>query len=269
MKRKLWTTLFVMILSLMLVIPAQAEAQLDNVTDAAGILTEAEWQALEQQARDISQQYGVGTYIITLDDYQNYTDGDIYDAADAIYEEYTLGMGEGRDGILLMLSMADRDYLLIAYGEQAKYAFNEAGREYLDDFFLDDFGKDAWNDGFAEYLHWSADYLDQAQKGEPYGEGNAPMSDAARSKAIRNHILIILLVPLAAAFIDRSNLKSKLKSVEQATEADHYMTGTLKLIADHDLFTHMTEERTVIERKSDKSTSSDSDGGGSGTSGKF
>lgn len=274
MKHKFFSIVVVLILLLVPALPVQAadntggEPLLDNVTDEAGLLTESEWQTLEQQARQISEQYGVGVYIITVEDYQDYTDGDIYDAADELYLGNSLGLGEDRDGILLLLSMDARDYNLIAYGEFAQYAFNEDGREHLDDFFLDNFGDDAWYDGFSEYLSWSADYLENAENGDPYSDDHVPISDSGRIKGILIRVAIILLVPLAIAGIYTLVLTSKMKSVDKAVEASTYMTNSLHLTREIDCYTHTTETRRKIEEDDDSSSKSSS-GGGSGTSGKF
>lgn len=247
--------------------PSDQGPQLDNVTDEAGLLTEVEWQELERQARAISEQYGVGVYAVTVKDYLDYTNGDIYDAADEIYHGYTLGLGEDRDGILLILSMARRDYLLIAYGDSAQYAFNDDGMFYLEDFFLDDFGNDDWYNGFAEYLTWSADYLENAKNGTPYSDDHVPMSDSDRTIGILIRVAIILLVPLVIAGTHILILISKMNSVAKAVEASTYLSGDLHLTRDSDRYTHTTETRRKIEKK--ESSSGSSSGGGSGRSGKF
>lgn len=244
--------------------------QLTCIADDAALLTGNQRQELELQARATSARYGVGVRIITVNNYQNYTGGSIYDAADAFYQGCTLGLGEDRDCILLLLSMARRDYLLIAYGDNAKYAFNESGREHLDDFFLDDFGENEWYSGFSEYLTWVDDYLEQAENGTPYSGDHIPMSLGTRIKAVLSRVAIILLVPLAIAGIYVFILTQKMKSVAQAAEAGTYISGDLQLTRQSDFYTHTTETRTKIESSnSSGSRSGRSSGGGSGTHGKF
>jgi len=242
--------------------------ELDNVTDAAALLTESEWQTLEQQARTISEQYGVGVYIITVDDYRDYAGGDVTDAAEKLYFGYKLGLGDNQDGILLLLSMAQRDYDLMVEGEYANYAFNTPGREHLVEFFLDDFGDNRWYDGFSDYLTWSADYLETAKNGEPYSDQNIPMDEADRIITILIWLAIILLVPLAVAGVYTLILVAKMHSVAKAVEASAYMTGDLHLTRRGDYFTHKTETRRKIETES-SSSSSKSSGSTSHTSGKF
>lgn len=61
-------------------------------------------------------------------------------------------------------------------------------------------------------------------------------------------------------------LKEKMKTVRRKVEAQaHIASGGLNLKDSYDRFTHITETRRRIE----KSSSGESDGGGSGRSGKF
>ena len=262
MKRKLWNLSIALMMVLALMLPVQA-AELNYVTDITGILNENELLTLESQAREISETYDFGVYTIVLDDYRLYADGDLYHATEQIFEEYDLG--EDGNGLLLLLSMEDRDYCLLAYGDYAQYAFSDEGQDCMDDYFLDDFGEDAWYDGLTEYLSWSADYLEAAQNGQPYSYDNAPMSEDQRSSSIAIRVGIIFLVPLLIAGIYILILSSKMKSVAHATKAGTYISGDLQLSARDDIFTHTTRTQRKLEEKS----SSHSSGKSTGTTGKF
>lgn len=245
----------------------EEEPQFGYVTDMAGLLSDDEWQELELQAREIAKTHNFGVYIITVDDYREYTDGDMHDACGELYQGYSLGLGEGKDGLLLLLSMDDRDYRVYTYGDFGNYAFNQAGREMLVDFFLDNLGNNDWYGAFADYLTWSADYLVQADAGTPYDEDHVAMDSDAVKQAILIRIGIILLLPLLIAGIVILVLTSKMKSVAKATEATAYMVGNLHLMENVDHYSHTTESRRKIEKDDDKS--SKSSGGGSSTGGKF
>lgn len=47
---------------------AESNAQLNYVTDDAGILTDSQWEDLEQRAQQVSEEYQCGVYMITVDD---------------------------------------------------------------------------------------------------------------------------------------------------------------------------------------------------------
>ena len=118
--------------------PAATEAQLWNITDTVGLLTSDEDLTLEARAEEISAQYGVGIYLLILEDYSEYYD-DPYETAYELYHQNTLGMGEDRDGVILLMSMSDRKYATFFYGPKAEYAFDAYGQELMEEEFLDDF----------------------------------------------------------------------------------------------------------------------------------
>ena len=137
------------------------------VTDEAGLLTDEEWTALETRAEELSTEYACGIYVITVDDFRNYTtDEDVYEAAKSLYQEYRLGYGEEQSGELLLLSMEERDYALIAYG-YGNTAFTDYGKDKLSEKFLDDFGENSWYKGFSDYLEKSGSMLRQACDRDP------------------------------------------------------------------------------------------------------
>lgn len=241
-----------------------ATSQINNITDAADLLTESEWETLERQARTLSEKHAFGVYAIVVDDYEDYTYGDVNNAAEALYHGYDLGVGTERNGILLLLSMYDRDYSLIVNGGFGDYAFNKATREAFTDFFLDDFADDDWYGGISDYLTWCGNYLETAENGEPYSAGNPPMDATGKMSAVLIRVAVILLLPLIIALIVILVLTSKMKSVAAATQAKHYIKGNLILTGQHDRYTHSTETRQKVKSESGNSKSS-----GSSTSGKF
>lgn len=305
MKRKLWKFISLLCMAVLLampfVMPAEAASEeiitsletdsletevqgdwmnespkLDHVTDEAGVLSEEEWQLLENQAIMIEEEHDFGIYIVLVNNYTDYTYGTVQDAAETIYRKYSLGLGAEKDGVMLLLSMDDRDFSLITHGTHGNYTFNDEGRQYLTEYFLDDFAENDWYAGLADYIFWSGLYLSQASNGEPYSASNVPMSAEERATAIAIDVLIIFIVPLIIAGIYVAGLSSKLKNVEQATKAANYVVGDLKLNKKIDRFTHRTETRTKIETSSDSggssgggSRSSGGSSGFSGTSGKF
>lgn len=250
----------------------QDSARLSGFTDGVGLLTNEENDALNEQAQAIEEAYNFGVYILILEDYSLFFDYDNPpDAAMALYKNYSLGVGDGKDGLLLMLSMDERDYALVAYGDTGTYAFNDEGRALMAEFFLDDFAEDNWYAGFEDFLAWCPAYLDAAAAGEPYSYDNDPMASSTTDDddplfTLAIYILAIILIPLIIMLVVIKGMDSKMKSVAAATEASRYVTGSLHLTQRQDMFSHTTEE--VTKKANSNSTSSHS-GGFSGTSGKF
>ena len=235
--------------------------QIGYVTDAAGIMEPAQRQELAQRAEAISRQYDFGVYIITMDDFRDVTDScDVFDGAATLYKEYDLGVGDERRGVLLLLSMNDRDFSLVTYSDYGNYVFDRETREEMTDWFLDDFARDDWFGGFADYLAACQRYL-----------ADGP---AKRQSDIVARIGLIFFLPLIAAVVVVFILGLKMKSVARAVQAGDYAGAGLILTDSYDLFTHATETRRKRESESTRSGGSgsirsSSSGGFGGTSGKF
>lgn len=149
------------------VFAAESEPQLYHVTDTALILSDEEDYRLEEMAQTVSAKYGVGVYIVTVNGYREVDPTGVFETTYGIYHEYTMGAGDGRDGIMLLLSMAERDYALFCYGEDTAYAFSEYGQEQLEKVFLDNFEDNDWYGGFEDYIRECAVYLQKAADGSP------------------------------------------------------------------------------------------------------
>lgn len=171
MKKRIRCLLLVLLFCLVLCVGAaaaeQTGAQLSYVTDAAGLLSENENMLLEKMAESVSQKYGVGVYIVTVEDYRDFHSEGVYKATYTIYHECTMGEGPNRDGIMLLLSMDDRDWAMFCYGSRCEYAFNSYGQEKLEKVFLDNFGENDWYGGFEDYVKECSVYLEKASAGKP------------------------------------------------------------------------------------------------------
>ena len=273
MKKFLPSVLAVLLLIVCLSIPAFADAQLSYVTDDAGILYDSDISALEERAAAVSEQYGCGVYIVTVENFTDYSDAYyVDDFGEELFSSYDLGLGDGNCGILLILSMAERDYGLVAHGDFANTAFTDYGKYIMQDEFLDNFRQDDWYGGFADYIAACGRYLEANANGAPIDvepsdeteEEYEPLSFGdklffAALMAFRFGLPLGLIV----AFIVCAVYKRQLKSVRRATEAARYtVSGGAEITAREDRFTHTTEVRTPIKTESDDHDSGPSFSGG-------
>lgn len=238
------------------------------VQDTAGLLAAQEWEELEQKAREISQQYQCGVYITTVDDYQDYA-GTIRDCAKGLYQQLALGYGSGKDGIMLTLSMADRDYWLLACGDFGNTALTDYGRDAMSEEFLDHFAENDWYGGFSDYLEACAVYLQAAQDGNPVDVGSDSKPLTMGQKVLGAYG-IALAVGLVIAFLVCRSFKAKMRTAVEAAEAEEYVpAGGVDIHVRQDHFLHTTTSRRKISKDSDSGgTTVDSDGF-SGSGGKF
>ena len=234
------------------------------VIDDARLLTIEQRQELNAYAEKITETYGMGIYIMSVEDFHNYgEEPQIFDVLWNYYHDNSLGYGADRQGMILMLSMAERDFATFFYGEDTEYAFNGFGQAQLENYFLDDFGSDDWYDGFMDFLTASEDFMAKAAAGEPVRDN--PWSLAS----------VFVLIALFVSFVVTRLLWMKMANVAAQKGAKRYQTAEgLVLTKQIDQFLTQTIRRRKIESSdsgSGKSGSSraHSGGGGSGRSGKF
>ncbi len=274
MKRKL-TALLLALLAVTLTVPALAAGSW--ITDNAGLLTAGETAALDRQAQQLADADAVGVYILTVDDYADYGFTDVQTASYTLYHNNTLGVGDGRDGILLLLSRDNREYAVFVYGSKAEPIFTDAALQRLEDDFLDDFRHDDWYDGFCDYIDGCAVLLSgdvSYSDGDDSSYNGYDNATGFSWELLLRNFVIALVIACIIALIICLILKAKMRSVRRQTEARAYVTPAgLHLTQRDDVYTHTTTTRRRIERDNDHpgggSSGGFSGGGGHGRSGRF
>lgn len=243
----------------LLSLPARAATQ-PHVLDISGLLTPQEQDQLEQRAQTIEDAYGCGLYIATVDNYLDYASHP-FDAACAIYRYNDLGAGEDRDGLILMLSMDDRDYATALYGPWAHQVFSDRVLQLQEEEFLDNFRDNDWYAGFSDFLDTSERCLAAVRSGESItAETLRPpkvVTPEAVGKVFGQNFLGGLVIALMVCLAFRSGMKSV---KEKTTAAEYMRVDESCLTLREDRFTHATQTRHTIQ------TSRSSGGGGGGSS---
>ena len=261
MKKRFAAFLLVCLLALSLAPAALAGGTQPYIIDNAGILSSTESYTLEKEAQSLAQRYGVGIYLVTVNDACRIDSRGTYEAAYTYYHRNSLGAGAERNGAILLLSMNDRAFAHFYYGEKSEYAFNSYAQEQIEDTFLDNFRENDWYGGFSDYLSACGEYLALAAEGHPVRRSPVPA------------IVISCAAGVLIAFLVCSILKRKMKSVYVQARADGYVSGKLRLARQTDRFTHRTETRRRIEPPKSSGGGGGSvgrtGGGGSGRSGHF
>lgn len=265
----MWCFLFFLMLPLsgFIGIPAvfAQTAGLSYVTDEVGLLTPEEVEDFEEQAREIEMEYGCGVYAIILEDYTAYSDKSVYECAKDFYRNYNLGSGSEKNGVLLLLSMSDRDYALIVYGDEALKSFTDYGQEKLEDDFLYYFGDDRWEEGFQAYFDGSEEYLSMAAAGTYFD-----VDTDEDATDILMKIFIIVGIPVIISGIICGIFLAQMKTARKQTMATEYiLMDTKKIRIQEDRYTHSTQTRRKIEKSSSSGGTTRDSSGFSGRSGKF
>lgn len=136
MKKRISAFLFVFILCLsfgMTVFVREAGAEnRARLVDRAGLLDESGQAGLSAELDDISERQQLDVVIVTV----NTLDGKTpMQYADDFYDNNGYGFGDKKDGVLLLISMGDRDWWISTTGYGIT-AFTDAGLEYMSEQFL-------------------------------------------------------------------------------------------------------------------------------------
>lgn len=238
------TALLFALLLLLFTLPAHA-AEGFHVYDEADLLTEDQEAKLSEMAAELSAQYDCGIHLAAVEDYTAVSDTySIADFSEEFYRENLLGFGTERNGILLILSMAERDYDICVYGADAHATFTDHGKKVLSEEFLDDFGYDDWYSGFYDYIVACGDLLSEAEAGTPVDVGSG-------SVALGTRLLIVFVPSLIIALIVCLVFLSQMKTARRRGNAADYICGRgVNMYIRQDIFTHRTTRRQVIQRSS-------------------
>ena len=231
------------------------------ILDGAGLLTADQRATLEAQSAVITSQFPINVYVVTVDDYRSINSDSVFEAAEQYYLSHGLGYGPNQDGMLLLLSMADRDYSLIAYGDYALTNLTDYGRQQLSKEFLDDFRDDDWMGGFEDYLRVTQDYLTIAEKERPVDIYPKDPPDPKKVRGLGAVLSLIMGFP--ASLLACTGMKAKMRSVKAAHAANQYLNpGSVNFSDRSEVLTNTTQVRTPIPRQEHRDS-----GGGSGFGG--
>ena len=205
--------------------------------DGANLLTESEEKSLLEKLDSVSEKYKVDFIIVTVES----LDGDSADNfVKDYYDENDCGYGENSDGVLLLVSMEERDYRILSNGLGAK-AITADEIETIGNAVSSYLSLENYVSAFNEFVE-KCEY-------EINGEINGFPFDFAKS------LIISLVIGLVVAFIVTGSMKGKLKSVKMQTFATEYTKqGSLKVTNSSEFFLY----RTIDRRKKEKESSSNS-----------
>lgn len=216
-----------------------ALGQKERLVDDADLLTDGEEEDLKAKLDEISEKQKCDVIVVTV----NSLDGKTAEAyADDYYDNF--GYGEDDSGILLLISMEDRDWHISTFGFGTT-AVTDAGREYMSEKFRPALSDGEYAKAFTTYADLCNDYLTQAKDGEAYDTGNLPKGSLSLWW-IPGDLLIGGIVALLIGLYK----KSKLKSVKlQATAGAYTSKDQMNLTIKNDRFINRVVTRRKIERE--------------------
>ena len=231
-----------------------------NLVDQADLVTAEEESNLLETLEEISGRQQLDVVIVTAYTLNGKSPADY---ADDFFEENGYGFGEDRDGVLLLISMEDRDWWISTTGYGVT-AFTDAGMEYLSEQFLPALQDGNYAKAFTRFAELCDDFITQAKSGVPYDIENMP-------KAPFNlawNIFAAIVIGLIVAAIATSVMKGQLKTVLHQAMAENYVKNdSMKVTESRDLFLYhqVVRQRKQEEQESKSESRSRSQSGGSTT----
>lgn len=229
------------------------------VVDAADVFSEEQETQLHEDAERLTEAYGCAVYLVTIPELEGY---EAWEYNQVLHEELGLGYGSQQSCVILLVSMGDREYDIMAHG-YGNAVFTDYGKEQMAERFIDEFAADDWLGGYKEYLICCEEYLELAAAGTPF--------DVSKEKSPVLGFLLGLGIPSAVAAAVCSVFKGQMKTANLQTEAQDYIKGNGLVVTKHsDVYTHSTRSQRKIENDSEeKSGTSVNENGSSHKSGKF
>ena len=252
MKRLIAVLLSVFVLCTILSVSVFAHP--DRLVENADLLPADEEAGIRAKLDTISETYQVDVVIVTTLS----TDGKTPMAyADDFFDYNGYGYGASYDGVLLLISMEDRDWWISTTGLGIR-AFDDATIDMIGEEMLSDLSSGWYADAFEIFAEECEYYINGEINGFPFNFGF--------------NLIVALVIGLVVAFIATAVMKSKLKSVRRQTAASDYVkANSLQLTQSNEiyLYRNVTSVRRASESSGSSTHTSSSGRSHGGGGGKF
>lgn len=226
------------------------------IVDDAGLLTNEEINELEKLAEEISDRHACSVSVVFVKSMG--TARSIQDFTDDFFDQYSYGYNDTEDGIMLLISMAEREFHMSTCGNGIT-TFTDAGLEYLEDEFVSKLSNGDYAGATKRFLNACDRFLTQAENSSPYDVGNLPAK-----KVSPVQIGIALVGGFLLGGLPIIGQKKALKSVKPQTGASAYAQGGgIQLSARDDHFVTRSLNKVPIPK--DTGSRSGGSSGGSST----
>lgn len=236
------------------------------VVDDDDLLSQSEEQELLALAEEISARQECDVVLLTV---YSLDGKSAMDYADDYFDYNGYGYGSQRSGLLLLVSMEDRDWWISTRGE-AIQAFTDDGIQYLADKFLSDLSGGWYADAFRSYFE-TADTMLSAYNGtlsdaelaafqEDFADFTGDDTNRApKQKPLVLSVILALVLGFVLAFIPMLAMKAQIQTVRRNDAAANYeRPSSLSMFRNRDIYLYANTTSRVIETNR-------SGGGGSST----
>lgn len=229
-----------MILSFKVSVRADAQRK---VIDEAQILSEEQEKELQEQLSAVAQTYQYDAVILTVDSCEG-------KSAQQFAEDYYLsqgyGFGEENDGIMMLVSMGDRQYYFATFGN-ATDIFTAYGLERMDELVSEKLSDGAYGKAFSLFADLTEEFVKEGVTQEPYD-----VDHTYRQKmSLGTRLVIAAVAGLIVAGSVLYVLFGQLRSVGVRDAAQEYVReGSFHVTRKRDVYLYRTVSRVRREKPS-------------------
>jgi uncharacterized protein len=202
------------------------ERQLPLLVDDAGLLNRDEYNSLLAILNEISERNSCEVAVVTV----NSLDGkSIQSFADDFYDYNGYGWGTNDDGIMLVISIQDRDWYITTYGFGIK-AVTDYDIEVVAEKITGKLSVGRYYDAFVTFAEYCDECINYAR--------NSARED------FYSLIIISIAIGFIIALITVSVMKAQLKSVRKNESASLYtVPGSMRITDSRDIYLYRTVKR--------------------------
>lgn len=256
MKKRILTISLILILCLTAVLPVYANESADTlrVVDGADLLDDSQESALLNKLDTISEKHQTDVVVVTVKSTGSATP---MEYADDYFDYNGYGKGENRDGVLLLISMQERDWWISTSGLCID-AMTDSDIESIGDLMSTYLSDGNYADAFNIFADECDYYINGHINGYPFDAGAS--------------LVAALVIGLIVAFISTMVMKSSLKSVKPQPAAANYLkNGSLNITNSREIFLYKHIDRRLKPKDNSSSSTHTSSSGRThgGGGGKF
>ena len=226
MKQKMLALLLIVSLCITATIPALAAGGAPRLVDNADLLNDYEEENVSYRLDEVSQRHQLDVVIVTTNTLEGKS---IYAYADDFFDYNGYGYGSSRDGILLLVSMENREWWISTCGE-AIQIFSDADLDYMGEQMLPHFSAGDYAEAFEMFANLCEGHIIHFAS----GENDDYESDAFDPLTM---LLCALVAGLVVALIVTGIFRAQLKSVRtQYAAANYIQQGSLRITGAGEFF---------------------------------
>lgn len=262
MKKNVCILFMLLILCFGMAFPAFADTEgfadkYYRVMDMADLLTDSEEETLIETLDEISIRQSMDVVVATTNDLEGFS---VQEYADILYEQCSFGYGADYDGLLLLISMEDRDWYISTCGYGIT-VFTDAGISYIGKQIKPDLSEGNYAAAFQQYAALCDTFITQAKTDAPYDNGNLPRGPLSPA-----WLLVSLVIGFVLAKVIVGQMKNQLKTVRYQPAANSYVrSDSLQITNSRDTFLYNTVTKTQKAESDSQSSGSSTHTSSSGT----